>query len=1237
MQRRKSARRLIISLLFLASVAVPLFVSLAQTLKEPCFSADPGKPLGETRRMGVPPVVALVGDGKISAGFSRDGTLVTFFYPTVGAYDMVPYYTEGGEELNRFGAEEHFGAQLGLVSFRSEEVGGILGYGTHDQPKADVTWLSDCQSVRHSSDCPAFTFSYRPIDNVSVQFTTFALIDDNALVYEIRVTNTGAPKRVGLAYYAFFDPSKLNQHPVVATGTAGLTMGGWKSTGYTKVSFAEECLTWRKESSAIGYAIGFDGHATDGGDATTVYVEAGRADYLHRSIPLDFSGGFHIRELTDYSRGVYRTTYDLGELPQDNTEWPLANTDFSKWFNSIWQYNRQNLNGVVIWDLGEMATGTTRSFRIVVAAGDDQAEVRKMLKGMETVDHLEAVRAWWKAFLDGLTCKTKPQSMSDKDFQLLQWWAMTLRLLADRKSGAIVAAPILIPQYYGCWPRDGAMQAIAWIELGQKEIARKFFDYLFSIPDFTSGGKWFQCYSSDGGNPEYVGLPLSPIKDCAELGLYDGKVLEEDQMSLVLLAIEHYRAKFGELPRIDGIEQRIRTLAEYIASTVSPGNGGKREMKATVTLDPNFEQNMDLLTSGTVVATPVAPLLPTAIVTGWASIKALSKPTNLTIHYLDGLVRPSSDAYEFPGPIGSLDGMMDLLLGQKVCSGVCGSRQSAYANFAAAEALDAAADMLKDETFRTKSTKLLSVTKSTYWQVQTCGEVRPPRPTGGDPCNRAGYFYAEAYDILTGEFYGIDSWASKYHWPLGVLSIWNGSKDDLDDLSYRIYLTCEAFRSQLAHGCQPLFVPDLLPMQIYRRDLIDGRKLDPATCKFDVTDNPLPEDLGTNCKDDYTTSAVDYMSAVSDACAIIKVNPKDHLASTLEIENGYLPESIDGSSGAFAAFKTNTYPLGWSHAMGIHLLLQRHFADRPKVVSTVPSDNESGVAVTTTVAATFDRQMISSTFNVHSMTLAEITSGYPLPVQGEVSYDPTNRRVEFTPTVDLLPRCIYRARLARTISSCQGKELASEITWSFTTSAAYNPHAGALGLQAVCAETYMSNSSMLRGYRTLCFGSWLHGLSGVSWSSFTRAELSKLHHSEIFAFTTVGGEILPGIRFTGGLGYKQIHSTLPSYSNRDMDSVWSPEGTRDLSGPLGVIGLAGSNEIGKTSEDRAEIWGLITVASGVLNGHLYDIDVRVMAGIRFWRKLTFTQALDYEISASTIDYRSSYQRLAWGLGFGVTW
>ncbi|CAN5848522.1 hypothetical protein BH11MYX3_BH11MYX3_21890 [soil metagenome] len=100
----------------------------------------------------------------------------------------------------------------------------------------------------------------------------------------------------------------------------------------------------------------------------------------------------------------------------------------------------------------------------------------------------------------------------------------------------------------------------------------------------------------------------------------------------------------------------------------------------------------------------------------------------------------------------------------------------------------------------------------------------------------------------------------------------------------------------------------------------------------------------------------------------------------------------------------------------------------PMVVSTNPSANATGVAISTTVTVTFSEGVT----NVSGTTFTVTEAGNS--VSGTVAYSPTNFVASFTPSAALLPNTVYTAQLGSGISDLQGAPLTAT-SWTFTTAA----------------------------------------------------------------------------------------------------------------------------------------------------------------------------------------------------------
>ncbi len=100
----------------------------------------------------------------------------------------------------------------------------------------------------------------------------------------------------------------------------------------------------------------------------------------------------------------------------------------------------------------------------------------------------------------------------------------------------------------------------------------------------------------------------------------------------------------------------------------------------------------------------------------------------------------------------------------------------------------------------------------------------------------------------------------------------------------------------------------------------------------------------------------------------------------------------------------------------------------PTVSSTTPLDAATSVLRTSTVTATFDEDIIATTVDDSSFTLANTSN-----TDGTVSFDAITNITTFTPNNNLALMSTYTATLSTTITDLAGNALASSYSWSFTT------------------------------------------------------------------------------------------------------------------------------------------------------------------------------------------------------------
>jgi len=107
----------------------------------------------------------------------------------------------------------------------------------------------------------------------------------------------------------------------------------------------------------------------------------------------------------------------------------------------------------------------------------------------------------------------------------------------------------------------------------------------------------------------------------------------------------------------------------------------------------------------------------------------------------------------------------------------------------------------------------------------------------------------------------------------------------------------------------------------------------------------------------------------------------------------------------------------------------------PTVISTVPANAVTGVAINQAVNATFSKAMDPATISTATFTLVTGNA----PVTGTVAYDVPSRVATFTPASNLTPNATYTATISTGVKDVAGNALASGVApnpWSFTTGSA---------------------------------------------------------------------------------------------------------------------------------------------------------------------------------------------------------
>ena len=103
----------------------------------------------------------------------------------------------------------------------------------------------------------------------------------------------------------------------------------------------------------------------------------------------------------------------------------------------------------------------------------------------------------------------------------------------------------------------------------------------------------------------------------------------------------------------------------------------------------------------------------------------------------------------------------------------------------------------------------------------------------------------------------------------------------------------------------------------------------------------------------------------------------------------------------------------------------------PTVISTVPANSATGVAINSKISATFSEAMDPSTLTTTTFTLMQGATA----VSGTVTYAASGDTATFTPSTNLAPSTAFTATVTTGAKDVTGNALAANFTWSFTTGA----------------------------------------------------------------------------------------------------------------------------------------------------------------------------------------------------------
>lgn len=162
-----------------------------------------------------------------------------------------------------------------------------------------------------------------------------------------------------------------------------------------------------------------------------------------------------------------------------------------------------------------------------------------------------------------------------------------------------------------------------------------------------------------------------------------------------------------------------------------------------------------------------------------------------------------------------------------------------------------------------------------------------------------------------------------------------------------------------------------------------------------------------------------------------------------------------------AAITTGATSAGGTHLLSTYSWSFTTVAPAPTVVSTVPANGATNVAINTGISATFSEAMNPASISGSTFTLSSASG----PVSGAVTY--SGVMATFTPSTNLASSTMYTATITSGATSTGGISLATSYVWTFTTSSpppavvATEPLNSATGVPVDQAVSATFNEAML--------------------------------------------------------------------------------------------------------------------------------------------------------------------------------
>jgi len=169
-------------------------------------------------------------------------------------------------------------------------------------------------------------------------------------------------------------------------------------------------------------------------------------------------------------------------------------------------------DGALSWTVADLAPSATVSIPVYVALGHSQPEALDALRKAKRTSAADwadqTVRYWRELLASAKPCPVDHEAIRE----LYERSLLAMRLMADERTGAIIAAPEADEMFarcggYGfCWGRDAAFITTALDKAGWLDMSDRF--YAWTLTAQEADGSWQQRHYHDGSLAPSWGLQI---------------------------------------------------------------------------------------------------------------------------------------------------------------------------------------------------------------------------------------------------------------------------------------------------------------------------------------------------------------------------------------------------------------------------------------------------------------------------------------------------------------------------------------------------------------------------------------------------------------------------------------------------------------------------------------------------------------------------------------------------------